>query len=145
MTNSDSKIALYLIAKKWNKSSHSKTYNFLRQGVNFAKILQVSFFVGKFCAKVFCTYILGLNLFLVQECWHKCAIKMSVKMAMSVNFTNILWEFSVVFFPFTFALFWRRENYGKYGLKMLVKLTMNGGLSKCQSFDLSTSLSFFEL
>jgi hypothetical protein len=38
------------------------------------------FFVRKFCAKLFCTSILGLNLFCSKENWRKCAYKMLVKL-----------------------------------------------------------------
>jgi hypothetical protein len=50
------------------------------------------FFVRKFyaklfctCAKLFCTYILGLNFFLAKEYWRKCAHKMLVKLTIGCH------------------------------------------------------------
>ncbi len=85
----------------------------------FHQHFTLGFFIQKFCAKLFLYLILGLNFFLVQEYWRKCAQKMLVKLTIGIELlshtydvTKIWWfffqEISILklFFSFAQTCFW---------------------------------------
>jgi hypothetical protein len=59
---------------------------FLTSRYQFHQHFTHVFFVRKFCAKLFCTYILGLNFFLTQAYRCKYALKILVKLATVLSF-----------------------------------------------------------
>ncbi len=64
----------------------------------FHQHFTLGFFEQKFCAKLFCTDILRLNIFLAQEYVQKCAHNMLVKMTKEVTLrqfqnANLLTDF----------------------------------------------------